>query len=273
VSATHSFENYADILYRVESGVATLTINRPDKLNSFTPHTLREMAHAVRAAGNDKRVGVIVLTGAGDKAFCAGGDVNVENEDTFVGSGGAAAFDEIVKDLYSDVRACLKPVIARVNGYAIGGGNHLAYICDFTICSDKSVFGQNGPRVASPAEGWLVSYLWTVVGVKRAKEMWMLCRRYSAEQALQWGLVNAVVAEDELDAEVRRWADELLALSPTVLKLVKRSFDDSLADMRDTQDRFRILNQVNTEFFSSGEQAEGSQAFLERRKPDFSAYR
>lgn len=264
---------YTDILYSVEDGVATVTINRPDKLNAFTPHTLREMAAAVRAAGHDGRVGVVVVTGAGDRAFCTGGDVNVENEETFVGSSGAAAFDQIVKDLYQEIRSCLKPVIARVNGYAIGGGNHLAYVCDFTICSDKSVFGQNGPRVASPAEGWLVSYLRTVVGIKRAKEMWMLCRRYSADQALQWGLVNAVVPEEELDAEVRQWALELLALSPTVLKLVKRSFDDSLADFREKQDSVRLLDEVNPDFFTSGEQAEGAQAFLQRRKPDFSAYR
>lgn len=251
--------------------MARVTIERPDKLNAFTPHTVRELTAAFRAAGHDGEVGVIVLTGAGERAFSAGGDVSVEREDTF--TGGADAFDALVKELYRAFRECLKPVIARVDGYAIGGGHHMAYMCDFTIASDRSVFGQNGPRVASPAEGWLVSQPWTVVGMKRAKEIWMLCRRYSAQQALDWGLVNAVVPPGELDAEVRRWCEELLALSPTVLKLVKKSFDDSLAPMREAQDRFTIRQQVNPDFFRSGEQTEGATAFLGKRKPDFSPWR
>lgn len=262
---------FTDIRYDVKDGVAWVTIDRPEKLNAFTPHTIREMTTAFTDAGRDGDVGVIVLTGAGDRAFSAGGDVGVENEETF--TAGPDAFDALVKDLYEAFRECLKPVIARVNGYAIGGGHHMAYVCDFTVASDKSVFGQNGPRVASPAEGWLVSYLWTVVGMKRAKEIWMLCRRYSATQALEWGLINAAVPEAELDDEVRRWCDELLALSPTVLKLVKKSFDDSLAPVREAQDRFKILNQVNPGFFSSGEQSEGAEAFLKKRTPDFSSWR
>jgi dihydroxynaphthoic acid synthetase len=263
-----------DIRYEVSHSVAWVTIDRPEKLNAFTPHTVRELTAAVSAAGADHRVGVIVLTGAGDRAFSAGGDVAVESEQTFTGSGSPSeAFDQLMKELYRAIRDCLKPVIARVDGYAIGGGNHMAYMCDFTIASDSSVFGQNGPRVASPAEGWLVSYLWTVVGMKRAKEMWMLCRRYRAEQALAWGLVNAVVPAPELDAEVRRWCDELLALSPTVLKLVKKSFDDSFESTREAQDCFRILDRVNPGFFDSGEQGEGAAAFLEKRPPDFSPWR
>lgn len=262
---------FTDILYEVRDSVAWVTINRPDTLNAFTPHTLGEMIKAVEAAGRDGDVGVVVVTGAGTRAFSSGGDVAIENEDTF--TAGPDAFDNLVKELYRAFRECLKPVIARVNGYAIGGGHHMAYMCDFTIASDKSVFGQNGPRVASPAEGWIVSHLWTVVGMKRAKEIWMLCRRYSAQQALEWGLVNAVVPEAELDAEVRRWCDEMLALSPTVLKLVKKSFDDALSIMRNDQDQFKILNQVNPGFFASGEQTEGSGAFMEKRTPDFSAWR
>lgn len=262
---------FTDIIYDVEDAVARVTINRPDKLNAFTPHTIRELTTAVWRAGADEEVGVIVLTGAGDRAFCAGGDVSVENEETF--TAGPDAFDELVKQLYRALRECLKPVIARVNGYAIGGGHHLAYMCDLTIASDQAIFGQNGPRVASPAEGWIVSHLWTVVGMKRAKEIWMLCRRYSAQQAYEWGLANAVVPHEELDAEVRRWCDELLALSPTVLKLVKRSFDDALAPMREQQDRYKILSQVNPGFFASGEQEEGASAFMEKRRPDFSPWR
>jgi 1,4-dihydroxy-2-naphthoyl-CoA synthase len=160
-----------------------------------------------------------------------------------------------------------------VHGYAIGGGNHLAYFADLTIASSASVFGQNGPRVASPAEGWIVSQAAAVLGIKRAKEMWLLCRRYSAAQALEWGLVNAVVEPGELEAEVRRWAHEMLALSPTVLHLVKRSFDDALAPQRAVFDDRKILNEVNPGFFASGEQAEGASAFMEKRTPDFSRWR
>lgn len=269
---TTSATEYDDILYSISDQVATITINRPDKLNAFTPHTIIEMTGAIRAAGQDPKVGVIVVTGAGTRAFSAGGDVSVENEDTFVGAG-EDAFDNLMKGLYAAFRQCLKPVIARVDGYAIGGGHHMAYLCDFTIASDSSIFGQNGPRVASPAEGWLVSYLWSIVGMKRAKEIWMLCRRYSAQQALDWGLINAAVPREKLDAEVRKWADEMLALSPTVLKLVKKSFDDSWALIRADQDKFRILNQVNPGFFDSGEQTEGASAFMEKRKPVFDAWR
>lgn len=262
---------YSDIQYEVRNSVAWVTIDRPHKLNAFTQQTVKELADAFRLAQNDGNVGVIVLTGAGGRAFSSGGDVGTENEETF--SGGPDSFDALVKELYRLFRDCLKPVIARVQGYAIGGGHHMAYLCDFTIASDDSIFGQNGPRVASPAEGWFVSYLWTVVGMKRAKEIWMLCRRYTAQQAYDWGLVNAVVPAAELDAEVKRWCDDLLALSPTVLKVIKKSFDDSWAPMREAQDRFRILDQVNPRFFESGEQTEGAGAFMEKRRPDFSPWR
>jgi 1,4-dihydroxy-2-naphthoyl-CoA synthase len=146
-------------------------------------------------------------------------------------------------------------------------------MCDFTIAAEHAVFGQNGPRVAAPAEGWVVSHLSSIVGMKRAKEIWMLCRRYSAQQAYEFGLVNAVVPRDALDAEVRRWCDELLALSPTVLALVKRSFDDSWDGVRHSQDGFKLRQQLNPAFFQSGEQAEGRGAFLEKRMPDFGPWR
>jgi 1,4-dihydroxy-2-naphthoyl-CoA synthase len=219
-------------------------------------------------------VGVIVLTGVGGRAFSAGGDVEVEDEDAYTGAGDPEqGFRALVSRLYKEIRDCLKPVIAKVDGYAIGGGHHMAYICDLTIASDRSTFGQNGPRVASPAEGWLVAHLWTVVGMKRAKEIWLLCRKYSAQQALEWGLINASVPAEQLDAEVRKWADELLALSPTVLKILKKSFDDSLASTREQMDRFEILTHVNPGFYDSGEQIEGASAFMEKRTPDFSRFR
>jgi dihydroxynaphthoic acid synthetase len=260
-----------DVLYSVEDAIATITINRPRKLNAFTTGTLRRMIAALQEAAADPAVGVVVVTGAGDRAFSAGGDVATEDEEAF--TSGADALDELNRDLYRAFRECLKPIIARVNGYAIGGGHHMAYMSDFTIASDKSIFGQNGPRVASPAEGWIVSHLWTVVGMKRAKEIWMLCRRYSAQQALEFGLINAAVPEAELDAEVRKWADELLALSPTVLKLIKRSIDDSVEMLRVPAERGRLLPSINPDFFSSGEQQEGATAFMEKRTPDFSPYR
>jgi dihydroxynaphthoic acid synthetase len=263
--------DFTDVLYEVKDEVARITINRPQKLNAFTQHTVKELIVAVQDAGRRTDVGVIVLTGAGEKSFSAGGDVGEENEQSF--TDGPDAFELLMKDLYRAFRECLKPVIARVNGYAIGGGHHMAYMCDFTIAAEHAIFGQNGPRVASPAQGWFVSHLWTVVGMKRAKEIWMLCRRYSAQQALDWGLANAVVPAAELDAEVTRWCEELLALSPTVLKLVKKSFDDSLASIREQQDRFAILGQVKPGFFASGEQDEGASAFLAKRKPDFSSWR
>jgi len=244
--------SYTDILYDIDNGVATVTINRPEKLNAFTPHTIREITRAVVDAGHDSSVGVIVITGAGGRAFSAGGDVEVEDEDVYTGTGNPDnGFRAVVERLYAAIRNCLKPVIA----------------------SDRSVFGQNAARVASPAEGWLVAHLWTVVGMKRAKEIYLMCRRYSAQQALEWGLINASVPADQLDAEVRKWADELLALSPTVLKILKKSFDDSLASIRDQMDRFDILTQVNPGFYAAGEQTEGARAFMEKRKPDFSPFR
>ncbi len=270
MTTEHQAQSTDDVLYAVENAVATITINRPERLNAFTPDTVRALTAAVNRAAEDSAVGVVVVTGTGSRAFSAGGDVSVENEDTFTG---AAAFDELMKDLYRAFRDSLKPVIARVNGFAIGGGHHLAYMTDFTIASDHSIFGQNGPRVASPAEGWLVSLLWTVVGMKRAKEIWMLCRRYTAAQALEWGLANAVVPEADLDTEVRAWCDELLAKSPTVLKLVKRSFDESVRAIRDSQDAIDFQAEINPEFYSSGEQQEGANAFLEKRQPNFAAWR
>ncbi len=254
---------YTDILYQAKDGVATVTINRPSRLNAFTGHTLDELKHAFERAAEDHEVGVVVLTGAGDRAFCSGGDIEWE------AGGGLEGHDFYFGKQIVDHP---KPVIARVNGYSIGGGNHIAYFCDFTIAADHSIFGQNGPRVGSPAGGMCVSHSAGIIGHKRAREMWMLCRRYTAPQMLEWGLINAVVPAADLDAEVRRWCDELLSLSPTCLRTVKASF-------RHHMDHFMDLNvsdfvrQVSPDYFSTGEQQEGAQAFLEKRKPDFSRWR
>lgn len=261
--------SYDDILFEVSDGVARVTINRPHVLNAFTGHTLAELTDAYRQVAKDSSIGVVVLTGAGERAFCAGGDVGEEATGTLERTTGL----EEATRLYGTMRECLKPTIARVNGYAIGGGNHLAYFCDFSVAAEHAIFGQNGPRVASPAQGWIVSYLVRVVGAKRAREMWMLCRRYSARQALEWGLVNAVVPMAELDGEVTRWCNELLSLSPTVLKVLKASFDDEYSPLRELQDTPHFLDDVNPGFWDSGEQEEGVTAFAEKRTPDFSRWR
>ena len=251
------------ILYDADTGVARITINRPKVLNAFTDQTLDELTEAFRAAGSNSQVGVVVLTGAGDRAFCAGGDVNWEAAGGLDKHAGAKA----MMSLYTAVRESLKPCIARVNGYAIGGGHHLAYFCDFTIAADSAIFGQNGPRVGSPAQGWLVSYLVRVVGAKRAREMWMLCRRYTAQQALSWGLANAVVPMAELDAEVQRWCNEILSMSPSCIKALKMSFDDEYADLRSRQGDRDFVGEINPGFWESGEQAEERLHFLQSGVP------
>lgn len=252
--------NYEDIIVTVDGAVGTIAINRPHKLNAISGNTIRELEQAVRTAGSDSAIGVIVLTGVGDRAFSSGGDVEWERE------GGLESLDWQLGNLLLD---CPKPVIARVNGYAIASGNHMAYCCDFTIAADHSIFGQNGPRVASPAGGYPVSHMAGIIGHKRAREMWMLCRRYSAGQMLDWGLINASVPKEELDEEVRRWCDELLAMSPTSLRTIKHSF----AKIVDRTSIQQVLDEVAPNFFRTGEQTEGTTAFLEKRAPDFSPWR
>lgn len=262
---------YTDITYEIASGVAWIEINRPEKLNAFRQLTMKEMIDAVKRASADGDCGVIVISGVGDRAFSAGGDVEIENEESF--TSGDESLDELNKALYREFMASPKPIIAMVDGYAIGGGNHLAYFCDLTIASTRSTFGQNGPRVASPAEGIQVGQAVAILGMKRAKEMWMLCRRIKPQQALDWGLINAVVEPEELRAEVQRWADELLALSPSVLHLVKRTFDEWIAPNRAVFDDRKLVDELHPDFFESGEQAEGASAFMEKRRPDFSQWR
>jgi dihydroxynaphthoic acid synthetase len=258
-------ETYKDIVYELKNQVARITINRPKQYNAFTGETLKELMLAFERAGSDDEVGVIVLTGAGDKAFCAGGDVNWEKE------GGLERQVLEPYMLHVAVSRCPKPVIARVNGYCIGGGNHLAYFCDFTLAAEHAIFGQNGPRVGSPAGGVVVSYLARVIGAKRAREMWMLCRRYTAQQALAMGLVNAVVPMEKLDLEVDKWCQELLALSPTCLRILKASFVEEFSYLFGQGDQYRRM--ILTPEFWKEEQQEGARAFLEKRSPDFSRFR
>lgn len=256
-----------EILYDVKDYVATITINRPKVLNAFTGDNYKELQALLQQAATDRNVGVIVLTGVGERAFCVGGDVNWEK-----GSGGKSGLQGMSFDLNREIAECLKPVIARVNGYAIGAGHHIAYFCDFTIAAEHAIFGQNGPRVGSPAGGHIVAHAANVLGHKRARELWMLCRRYTAKQAYDWGLANAVVPMAELDAEVKKWCDDLLSLSPTCLKIVKRSLYHHMQPIME-HDMDDLLREVAPDYFSTDEQKEGASAFLEKRKPDFNRFR
>jgi 2-ketocyclohexanecarboxyl-CoA hydrolase len=258
--------DFEDIVYTTENHVATIRINRPEKLNAVSVQSLQEIETAFDMAGKDPSVGVVVLTGTGEKSFCAGADVSMQR-DGKMGRTGAAAYSPP----YMQIIRCPKPVIARVNGYAIGGGNHFAYFCDFTIAADHAVFGQSEPRVAYPAGGPVVGYVARIVGHKRARELWMLGRRYSAQQMFEWGLVNAVVPMNELDAEVSKWCDELLSVSPTCLKIYKASFIEEFQDLLGQADFLRRWL-VPAEFWET-EQREGTSAFLEKRKADYSRFR
>ena len=262
---------YQDIFYTVKDFIGTITINRPKTLNAFTGDTILEMQAALKEAIADADVGVIVLTGVGEKSFCVGGDVNWEK-----GASDGDSSNSGLKDLdftfNRDLMECPKPVICRVNGYAIGAGNHIAYCCDITIAADHAIMGQNGPRVGSPAGGYIVAHAANSIGQKRAREMWMLCRRYPAKTFLDWGLVNAVVPMDQLDSEVEKWAKEMLALSPTCLKILKRSYYYHAEPIlnRDMND---MIKEIAPNYFETGEQLEGANAFLEKRAPDFSRFR
>jgi 2-ketocyclohexanecarboxyl-CoA hydrolase len=256
---------YEDILYEANDGVATITINRPDKYNAFRGQTCEELIHAFNRAGWDKSIGVIVLTGAGDKAFCTGGDQSA-HAGSYDGRGTIGLPIEEVQTVIRDVP---KPVIARVQGYAIGGGNVLATLCDLTIASDQAQFGQVGPKVGSVDPGFGTAFLAQVVGEKRAREMWYLCRRYTAAQAYEMGLVNVVVPHDKLDDEVAAWCAELMERSPTALAIAKRSFNAAT-------ESFRGLASLGMQslalYYETEESKEGVRAFAEKRKPDFRKY-
>jgi 2-ketocyclohexanecarboxyl-CoA hydrolase len=253
---------FEDIRYEKREGIATITINRPDVLNAFRAQTVEEMLEAMRDAEDDRDIGVIVLAGAGDRAFCAGGD----NSSRDGGYGGRGLVGLPIEELHSAIRDSRKPVIAKVQGYAIGGGNVLATVCDLTIASEKAQFGQVGPRVGSVDPGWGTAYLSRLVGEKRAREIWFLCRRYTAAEAYQLGLVNKVVPAEELDAEVEAWCREILALSPTALAIAKRSFN---ADSENIRGIGALGFESLALYYNTDEAREGTEAFLEKRRPDF----
>jgi 2-ketocyclohexanecarboxyl-CoA hydrolase len=254
---------YHDILYETQGGIATITINRPDVHNAFRALTCEELIKAFGQAAWDKTIGVIVLTGAGGKAFCAGGDQKAHDADGYDGRGTVGL---PVEELHTIIRDAPKPVIAKVRGYAIGGGNVLAALCDLTLASDSAVFGQVGPKVGSVDPGFGTAYLARLVGEKKAREMWYLCRRYTAQEALAMGLVNAVVPDDQLDTETARWCADILAKSPTAIALAKRSLN---ADTEHIRGLASLGMQALALYYQTDESCEGVRAFQEKRPPEF----
>ena len=253
---------YEDLIYDERDGAAHITINRPKVMNAFRGKTCEELIHAFQKAGWDKNIGVIVLGGTGDRAFCTGGDQSA-HEGQYDGRGTIGLPIEEVQSLIRDVP---KPVIARVQGYASGGGNVLATMCDLTIASEKAIFGQVGPKMGSVDPGFGTAYLARMVGEKKAREIWYLCRRYTAAEALAMGLVNAVVPHDQLDAEVAKWCAEIMEKSPTAISIAKRSFN---ADSENIRGIGAMGMQTLKLYYDSDESREGVSAFNEKRKPDF----
>src|ERR671925_48505 len=261
-------EELTDVRYVVDDGLGWITIDRPDRMNAFRARTVDELIHCFKRGWASREVGVLCLTGAGERAFCTGGDQKQRAETGDYGPSESGLFE--VEYLHRLIREVPKPVIAAVNGYAIGGGHVLHVLCDLTIAAEEATFGQTGPRVGSFDAGFGTNYLARVVGEKRAREIWFLCRQYDAATAERWGLVNKVVPAGELRAEARRWADEILRLSPTALRFVKQSFNADSEHMAAVgQLAFSGLDQ----FVGSAEAREGVRAFAEKRDPDFAAFR
>jgi 2-ketocyclohexanecarboxyl-CoA hydrolase len=256
-----SEHDYEDILYEEVNGVTTITFNRPEKLNAFRMRTYEEVTDALHRAGWNKSIGVIVLTGAG-RAFGVGGDASDKKSERK----GRGVIGVPIEELHAAIRDVPKPVIAKVRGYAIGGGNVLATMCDLTIAAESAQFGQIGPKVGSVDPGFGTAFLARIVGEKRAREIWYLCRRYTAAEAREMGLVNKVVPDDQLDAEVQRWCDDILQCSPTALALAKRSFN---ADSENIRGIAQMGFQALALYYGTEESKEGGNAFREKRKPRF----
>jgi naphthoate synthase len=259
---------YEDIRYEVAEGIAKITIDRPEVRNAFRPETLIEISDALERAREDTTVGVIVLAGEGPLAFCSGGDQRVRGDTGYVASGAEVGRFHVT-DLHVQMRRLPKPIVAMVAGYAIGGGHVLHVVCDLTIAADNARFGQTGPKVGSFDGGFGAGLLANLVGPKKAKEIWFLCRQYSAEEALDMGLVNRVVALEELEEETVEWCREMLALSPFSLRLLKASFnaaEDGLAGIQ------QLAHDANLLFYGSEEAKEGRDAYREKRRPDFAKF-
>lgn len=253
-----------DVVYERRPGCARVTINRPEAFNSFRTNTAKELARVFEDAGYDDRVGVVVFTGAGTKAFCAGGDAK-EAE-----AGYSAELLRYVGKVHSTIREMPKPVIAAVNGYAIGGGQVFQQVCDLSIAADTAKFGQAGPKVGSFDAAYGAAYLTRVVGEKKAREIWYLCRMYTSKEALDMGLINAVVAPDKLEAEVDRWCDEILQKSPGALKALKEAFNLQTAEIRGLE---ILMFDLEWKYYATPEAAEWKKAFWEKRPPEWQKFR
>jgi naphthoate synthase len=260
-------QEYTDIVYETAEGIAKITINRPEVRNAFRPATLFELSHAFDAARDDPGIGVIILTGAGTQAFCSGGDQKIRGDDGYLDAHGVGRLN--VLDLQVQIRRTPKPVIAMVAGYAIGGGHVLHVCCDLTIAADNAIFGQTGPKVGSFDGGYGSWLLAETVGLKKAREIWYLCRQYTAQQALDMGLVNTVVPLERLEEETVAWARELLERSPLALRMLKGALNavtDGAAGMQQFAGDATLL------FYMSEEAQEGRDAFKEKRRPDFAKF-
>ena len=263
---------YSDIKYETSDGIAKLTINRPDVRNAFRPQTVFELSDAFDRARDDTDIGVIILTGEGDEAFCSGGDQRIRGDDGYIGD------DEVAKrgigrlnvlDLQVQIRRTPKPVVAMVAGYAIGGGHVLHIVCDLSIAAENAVFGQTGPKVGSFDGGYGAGYLARIVGHKKAREIWFLCEQYSAQDALDMGLVNTVVELDQLEEETVKWCKKMLKMSPIALRMLKGAFNadtDGLAGLQ------QFAGDATMLFYMTEEGQEGRDSYIEKRDPDFSKF-
>ena len=258
---------FTDIFYHKAEGIAKITINRPERRNAFRPQTVVEMIQALDDARNDEKIGVIILTGEGPLAFCSGGDQKIRGDAGYADEKGVNRLN--VLDFQRDIRTCPKPVIAMVAGYAIGGGHVLHMLCDLTIAAENAIFGQTGPKVGSFDGGWGASYMARIVGQKKARELWFLCRQYNAQQALDMGLVNTVVPLDRLEEETVQWCREILQHSPLAIRCLKSALNadcDGQAGLQELSGNATLL------YYMSEEAQEGKNAFVEKRKPDFGKF-
>ncbi len=258
---------FTDIKYHKTDGIAKITINRPEVRNAFRPLTVVEMSEALADAREDQTIGVVILTGEGPDAFCSGGDQKIRGDSGYKDEKGVHRLN--VLDFQRQMRTCPKPIIAMVAGYAIGGGHVLHLMCDLTIAADNAIFGQTGPKVGSFDGGYGASYMARIVGQKKAREIWFLCRQYNAQQALDMGLINAVVPLDKLEEETVQWCREILANSPIAIRCLKAALNadcDGQAGLQELAGNTTML------FYMTEEGQEGRNAFVEKRKPDFSKF-
>jgi naphthoate synthase len=264
-----TYGNYTDIKYvKSEEGIAKITINRPEVRNAFRPLTVREMRSALEDSREDTNIGVIILTGEGDKAFCSGGDQRVRGDSGYKDNETGHSRLNVL-DFQREIRSCPKPIVAMVAGYAIGGGHVLHVMCDLTIAADNAIFGQTGPKVGSFDGGYGSSYLARIVGQKKAREIWFLCRQYNAQQALDMGLVNSVVPLENLEEETLQWSREMLNNSPMALRCLKSAMNADCDGQAGIQE---LAGNATMLFYMSEEGQEGRNAYLEKRKPDFSQF-